>query len=197
MTHLVCSIRFPRTPPDTIGASDVRAALGLADPLLVARMSDALVTGEVGLGLGEIDRFLEAGGDPGQLGSQLVDYWRNVLLRVAGAPLPALSIDPALEQSLQKHAAALNRAQVVALLRALADGDFGTKFNIPPELPLQVGYVEAVLAVSGPVVQSSIPARAPVAPSDPVPAAGTIDPLRTGKVPSPPSRYRSPSVTAE
>jgi len=75
-----------------IGASEVRAALGLADPLLVARMSHALVTGDIGIGLGEIERFLEAGGDPGQLGTQLVAYWRNVLLRVAGAPVPALSI---------------------------------------------------------------------------------------------------------
>jgi DNA polymerase III subunit gamma/tau len=167
-----------------IGASDVRSALGLADPLLVARVSEALVTGEVGIGLGEIDRFLEAGGDPGQLGTQLVDYWRNVLLRVAGAPLPALSIDPALEESLQRHAAALNRSQVVALLRALADGDFGTKFNVPAELPLQINFVEAVLAVSAP--GTSLHGRHGAAsPPNPVPTPNALS-SANGKVPPPP-----------
>jgi DNA polymerase-3 subunit gamma/tau len=170
---------------DPIGASEVRAALGLADPLLVARMSDALVTGDVGIGLGEIERFMEAGGDPGQLGGQLVEYWRNVLLRVAGAPIPPLAIDPALDDSLQKHAASLRREQVTALLRALAAGDFGTKFNIPSELPLQVGYVEAALALAAPsdihearVVESSALPR-PVRPS--------AESLPNGRVSTPPS----------
>jgi DNA polymerase-3 subunit gamma/tau len=170
----------------SIGTSEVRAALGLADPLLVARMSDALVTGEVGLGLAEIERFMEAGGDPGQLGAQLVQYWRNVLLRVAGAPLPALSIDPALDDSLQKHAASLDRSQVVALLRALADGDFGTKFNVPPELPLQVGYVEAALAVS------STPGVSQPA-ADPTPS---LDPVPRSNVPPPNGRSSAPPTAS-
>jgi DNA polymerase-3 subunit gamma/tau len=166
-----------------IDASEVRAALGLADPLLVARMSDALATGEVGVGLGEIENFLEAGGDSGQLGTQLIEYWRNVLLRVAGAPLPALLIDPALDESVRKHASALSRTQVVALLRALADGDFGTKFNIPTELPLQIGYVEAALVVSrlARIAQSGSDEASSPAPVRP---AGTSSPPN-GKVPEP------------
>ena len=168
-----------------IGAAEVRAALGLADPLLVARMSDALVTGDVGVGLGEIERFLEAGGDPGQLGGQLVEYWRNVLLRVAGAPIPPLAIDPALDDSLQKHAAGLRREQVTALLRALAAGDFGTKFNIPSELPLQVGYVEAALALAAPSDVNN--ARAVEQPALPKPVRSSAELPPNGRVSMPPS----------
>lgn len=138
----------------SIGTSEVRAALGLADPLLVARMSEALVKGDVGSGLGEIERFMEAGGDAGQLGSQLLGYWRTVLLRVVGAPIPPLAIDPALTDSLTRHAAAVNRPQVVALLRAFADGDFGAKFNVPSELPLEIAFVEAALALAGTLLKS-------------------------------------------
>jgi DNA polymerase-3 subunit gamma/tau len=167
-----------------IGTSEVRAALGLADPLLVARMSDALVTGEVGVGLREIERFMEAGGDAGQLGGQLVEYWRNVLLRVAGAPIPPLTIDPALDESLRIHAASVGRAQVVALLRALADGDFGTKFNVPSELPLQVGYVEAALALSAPTQVAAAPVVDSSALPKPVPSSNVKSPPN-GRVPTP------------
>jgi DNA polymerase-3 subunit gamma/tau len=168
-----------------IGASEVRAALGLADPLLVARMSDALVTGDVGVGLGEIETFMGAGGDAGQLGGQLVEYWRNVLLRVVGAPIPPLAIDPALDDSLQKHAAGLRREQVTALLRALADGEFGTKFNIPSELPLQVGYVEAALALAAP---SDIhEARAADPSALPKPVRSSPESLPNGRVSTPPA----------
>ncbi len=178
-----------------IGAAEVRAALGLADPLLVARMSEALVTGDIGVGLGEIERFLEAGGDPGQLGAQLVEYWRNVLLRVAGAPVPTLSIDPALDESLQKHATALTRTQVVALLRALADGDFGTKFSVPMELPLQVGYVEAALAVSNapPATQSATTAT----PSTSAAPRSSPPSLPNGSASAPPAPRVNPASQAD
>lgn len=182
-----------------IGAPDVRAALGLADPLLVARMSDALVSGQVGAGLAEIDRFLESGGDAGQLGSQLVEYWRSVLLRATGAATSPLTVDPVLEESLQRHAAALTRSQVVALLRALADGDFGTKFNIPSELPLQVGYVEAALAVSAPLAtparvpaESPAPARTVARPPAELPRNGSSSPADSP--PLPPSNSHSPTA---
>ncbi|HEX6506713.1 MAG TPA: DNA polymerase III subunit gamma/tau [Chloroflexota bacterium] len=128
-----------------IDAAEVRSALGLADPLIVARMSDAMLSGDVGEGLSELRQFLDAGGDAGQLARQLVDYWRNVLLAVAGAVPADLSLDPALLQSLQKHAAAVTKQQAVNVIRALTDGDFGSKFDIPAELPLEVGYVQAAL----------------------------------------------------
>ncbi len=133
-----------------IEPEDVRSALGLADPLLVSRMSEALIAGDVGNGLADLQTFLECGGDPGQLGSQLIEYWRNVLLRCVGAPEEATSIDPALADSLTRHARLVDKAKAVSVVRMLASDDFGTKFDIPTELPLQVAYLQAALVFSEP-----------------------------------------------
>jgi DNA polymerase-3 subunit gamma/tau len=129
-----------------ISAADVRQALGLTDPTLVARLTDCLLDGAVGQGLDDVSAFVSAGGDTGQLVAQMVDYWRYLLLRVTGAGTSAW-VDPALSETAEKHAARLSAAQVVRVLAALTGQDVSAKYNLPPELPLEVGYVESALAL--------------------------------------------------
>jgi len=131
-----------------IDAAAVRAALGLADPEVVARLTDALLSGETGIGLAECNRFVASGGDPSQVIEQLVEYWRALLLHVSRAPLPDLPVDPSLLEQLPRHAAGLTTAQVISVLRAFTDQQFSSKYNLPPELPLEVAFVEAALALS-------------------------------------------------
>ena len=69
---------------ERLDAGAVRQALGLADPMLVARLVDALLDGKVGDGLRECTAFVDAGGDPGQLVAELIDYWRALLLATSG-----------------------------------------------------------------------------------------------------------------
>lgn len=128
--------------------SEVRTTLGLADPLLVARLTDAILESAVGTGLTEFGTFVDAGGDPRQLLRQFVDYWRALLLAVTGASRLA-DIDPALIEMLPKHAARLREAQVIAVLRSMTEQEFSPKFNIPLQLPFELGFVEAVLAYGG------------------------------------------------
>jgi len=130
-----------------IDATAVRAALGLADPEVVARLTDALLSGETGIGLAEVNRCVASGGDPSQVIEQLVEYWRALLLQVSRAPLPDLPVDPSLLEQLPRHAAHLTTAQVVSVLRAFTVPQFSSKYNLPPELPLEVAFVEAALAL--------------------------------------------------
>lgn len=125
---------------------EVRTTLGLADPFLVARLTDAIVDRQVGVGLREFGSFVDAGGDPRQLMRQFIDYWRAILLTVTGAGEAAADIDPALRQVLPAHAGRLTEAQVVAVLRAMTDQEFSPKFNVPVQLPFEIGFVEATLA---------------------------------------------------
>ena len=141
----------------TIGDSEVRSALGLADAAAIRTLSDALIQGNVGAGLEELSRFSDAGGDPGQLTRQFIDYWRALLLLVSGAKSERAAVDPALQEGLAVHARSLNESDVIAVLRALAEQEFSPKFNVPRQLPFEIGFVQAALAVSHPPASTSSP----------------------------------------
>lgn len=132
---------------DQITEAEVRAALGLADATLVAALTDKLLDEAVGSGLAEFNRFIEAGGDSRQLTGQLVEYWRALLLAVTGIPAHDVLVDPALEDALQAHAGRVGESAVVAMLRAMTDQDFSSRFNVPAQLPFEVGFVQAALAL--------------------------------------------------
>jgi len=143
-----------------VTANDVRAALGLSDPVLVARLTSALLDRAVAAGLNSFREFVDQGGDPQQLTTQLLDYWRALLLQVVGSSGIDL-IDPALESDLRAQAARLNAGQVVRMVRALTDAEFSPRFNVPAGLPFEVGYLQAAISLD----------ERPVAPSPPVEAA--------------------------
>lgn len=169
-----------------VTASDVRQALGLTDPGLVARLTDHMLGGVPGRGLEEAATFVASGGDPGQLVRQLIDYWRYLLLRTAGAQQTAW-VDPGLAQAAEVHARKLSAAQIVAVLEALTSTDFSAKYNLPPELPFEVGYVEAALRLQ----QAPAIAARVIATQSPVPAPQS-PPLRTQTPPQQPKARPEP-----
>jgi len=154
--------------------SEVRAALGLADAGIVDRLTTFLLEEEVGSGLDEFHRFVDAGGDPRQATRQFVDYWRALLLQVTRAASSEGLVDPALAARLPVHASRLGESQVVAVLRAMVDQEYSPKFNIPSQLPFELGYVQAALALQS--NSSSIHTRSLSAPEVPKPAAESRPP---------------------
>jgi DNA polymerase-3 subunit gamma/tau len=130
---------------EKIGKSDVRSALGLADPLLISRLTDHLLTGRPGPGLAEAAKFVDAGGDPMQLLKQLIDYWRVLMLQVSGLPPGDLEMDPVLRTRVNEHASRLAEGDALAVLHALTRQEFSGKYNLPASLSFEVGYVEAAL----------------------------------------------------
>lgn len=135
--------------------ADVRSALGLADAGLVDRLTGCLLQGEIGDGLLELHRFVDAGGDPRQLTRQFVDYWRALLLQVAGSGYAHTLVDPALAARLTEHASGLRESQVLSVLRAMLEQEYSAKFNVPALLPFEVGYVQASLALRAAPASSS------------------------------------------
>ncbi|MGH2447021.1 MAG: DNA polymerase III subunit gamma/tau [Chloroflexota bacterium] len=131
----------------TTDADQVRSVLGLADPELVARLSEALLARDPGAGLRELHGFVDRGGDPGQINRQLIDYWRAMLLAVAGAGGEKL-VEPALAASLPEHASRLSAEQVLGVLHALSEPVFSPRFNVPLQLPLEAAFVQACLQLS-------------------------------------------------
>jgi DNA polymerase III subunit gamma/tau len=171
---------------EKIEDADVRVALGLADPQLVARLSESLLGQDVGSGLREIRSFVEAGGDPRQLLRQFVEYWRALLLHVAGASDVGLQVDPALSQKAGEHASRLTQQQVVSVLNELTGQEFSFKYDVAPSLPFELGYVRATLAIGAPRSAAVPQALAP----DPVlqerrPELPSVPPEKTSPPPSP------------
>lgn len=127
---------------DEIAPEDVRQSLGLADPRLVVRMTDCLLTGKTGSGLDQVALFGEAGGDPRMLLAQLIGYWRALLLRKTGAGV-GNDADPGLEDDLRRHVTGLDEPRILAVLRALSEQEFSGRYDVAASLPLEMGYLQA------------------------------------------------------
>lgn len=170
-----------------IGETDVRAALGLADPELVARLTDALIDGALGTGLGALGDFVDKGGDPGQLARQFVDYWRALLLCSSGVSRN-VEVDPALATQLSSHAQRLPSTHITAVLQAITRQEVSAKFSVPAELPFEIGYAEAhaILRRSAPVA-APVPQRSEPPSAPPALQAPAAEEHRTEQPVSPPA----------
>lgn len=141
-----------------VGDVDVRDALGLADPTVVARIADALIVNDLASGLNQFHAFVDAGGDPGQLSRQFIDYWRALLLFILGTTRSTLDVDPAWVTHLEEHGKRIRPDQADAVLRAFTRQEVSGKFAIPDELPFEMAYVGAALSLAAAREPSKVPA---------------------------------------
>jgi DNA polymerase-3 subunit gamma/tau len=160
--------------PGRVDEADVRNALGVADPLLISRLTEHLLGGQPGPGLAEAGRFVEAGGDPMQLLKQLIEYWRLLLLQVSGLPPGELEMDPILRERVGVHARSLTESDALAVLQALTRQEYSGKYNLPTSLPLEAGYVEAALRFMR--AGGNVGERRPIAVTPPGASAGAEQP---------------------
>ena len=130
-----------------IGDADVRAALGLADATLVVALTEHLLDGALGDGLAALHRYVEEGGDTRQLTLQFVEYWRGLLLSLTAAGTAEDALDPALSPHVAQHAARVHEADVLRVIQAMLDQDFGVRINVPVQIHFELGYVQAALAL--------------------------------------------------
>jgi DNA polymerase-3 subunit gamma/tau len=185
---------------DRLDAQAVRQALGLADPTLVARLVDHLLDGTVGDGLRDCSAFVDAGGDPGQLVAELIQYWRGLLLARSGAGGLDGAVDPALVPDVERHARRVSETQIVAVLGALTTAEFSSKYDVPPQLPLELGYVRSSLALAQPeparVARAAEPAASRTPRATPVPPREVKAPAPVRNEPispsEPPPRHEPP-----
>jgi DNA polymerase III subunit gamma/tau len=176
-----------------VGEADARASLGLADPLLISRLTDHLRKAELALGLSAAAAFVDAGGDPVQLLRQLVDYWRVLLLQVTGLPPGELDMDPALRELVGTHAKGLDEGDVLGVLHALTSQEFSGKYNVPASLPFEVGYVEAAISLRGEGRRDNAPApKADPAPGD----RQTVKPVLDESAPRHSEILAEPEITS-
>lgn len=131
---------------DTVSAELVRDVLGLPDAELVAGLVDAMLGQEIGRGLELINAAVEQGTDVRQLLAAVLDYLRALLLAAAGSRRTALPAEVA--EALRRQAAGLNPQTLVPAIRAFNAAVSDLKLGLVPQLPLELAFVEATLALS-------------------------------------------------
>jgi DNA polymerase-3 subunit gamma/tau len=132
---------------EKITAEDVRMGAGIGRPQIIADLTTRMLQGDAGGSLRAINEATAQGVDPASLGRQLVEYWRALLLQTSGARAE-VDLDPALMDTLAAHATSLTPELALAALRGLTEQVIEPRLNVPPQLPLEIAVVQAILAVS-------------------------------------------------
>lgn len=123
----------------------VQNVLGTAGSAAVKGLVEAIFTGDSAEGLQIIHNTMDAGTDPRQFGTQIIDHLRNVMLaQTAGADLIEASDD---ERTLYAHQASLiGRGALVRCVRSFNEAINNTKGGWQPQLSLELALVESIYA---------------------------------------------------
>jgi DNA polymerase-3 subunit gamma/tau len=145
--------------------------LGTASHRAIGKLIQSLLDNDVAAGLDLLNQAIDEGADPGQLGRQIVDYLRNLMLaQTAGPSLVDASNE--LRATLQQQAAAISRPALLRAIRAFnaALGEVRTGWQ--PQLPLELALVESTrpLHEEVPAALPEMPAAAPRPKGSKIPA---------------------------
>ncbi len=122
----------------------VRNSVGIGRPAIVSSLGQHIIDGNAGAALAQLHDAVGHGVDPRSLSRQLIDYWRGLLLAVNGSESD-LDIDPALREPIRAQAARISNAGCLAVLRALTEQVVEPRLNVDPQLPVEMGIVQAIL----------------------------------------------------
>jgi len=156
-------------PAAPISREDAEQILGTAGYNAVSELAQAIIEQNVALGLETLNRALDEGADPRQLGGQLIDYLHNVLLvQIGGIAL----VDTSEEQrgALKAQADQAGRGTLLRSIRAFNTALSEMRSSWQPQLPLELALVEASRS-QGESAADAEPPRRKAAPALPPPAA--------------------------
>ncbi len=166
-----------------ISLIQVQAMLGIADPRAVAKFITAIAELDSSAVLHLINQLSEDGADLRQLNTQIMEYWRAVMLTKAGADTAAI-LDLMQEEmdEIKQLALHFTLEELTGCARIFAQNDLTLKNQGTPQLGLEIAALEAIdmhhrvqsgsmpLATSvsqGPSARSAAPpASPPLTPAD-------------------------------
>lgn len=139
---------------DEITLEQVQNVLGTVTTAVAAQLASCLADGQIAAGLDLINRALDDGADPRQLGREVIEVLRVLLLIKQGSAAHGFVL-PA-EQAAEMNALA-ERFPMERLLRAIhafnaATTELRRGLPVIPQLPLEMALVESFVAVGPPAV---------------------------------------------
>ena len=163
-------------PAERITLELAQRVLGTASVEAVRQLVAALIARDAGAGLRVIHAAVDAGSDPRQLGQQVVDDLRNLLLaQTAGTDLVEASHEE--RARYQEQAGQISRGALLRAVRLFNEAVSDQRGGWQPQLALELALVESVRGpeeVGAPLAAPAYapPAPPPAAPDRPPPAVG-------------------------
>jgi DNA polymerase-3 subunit gamma/tau len=127
---------------ETITPEMARTILGSATQEIVMEVVDALVQSDAPEGLRLLNEAMDAGSDPRQLGRQIVDHLRDLLLLEMGnADLVTETNER--KDHMQRQAAELGVPRITRSIRSFGDAVATGRASWLPGLPLELAFIDA------------------------------------------------------
>jgi DNA polymerase-3 subunit gamma/tau len=181
-----------------ITVEEIHAALGIGADETVMQLTEALSSGDVAQGLGAINSAIDEGADPRHFARQMVEHLRALLLLrlKSGVILPHVTDD--MRPHLEEQAAGLPRRYLAQTLQLFNEAAYEARGGWQPQLPLEMAFIEAVLAAEpepSPPSGGASPRPKPHSAPRPTPTAGTAKRKAQERSPKPqaPDSQSSPS----
>lgn len=183
-----------------ITLGQVQMVLGTTAGEIAGQVVTCLVEGDVAGGLDWINRAMDDGADPRQLGRELVEYLRGLLLVREGAGTRLLNATAEQAARMEAQAGRIPRARLLRAIRLFngAANDLKSGLQTIPQLPLEMALVESLVEQGTPVIPPPAARREERAPTSPPTAAPRSETrhLAEQQTPSqagPPAETGSPS----
>ncbi len=137
-------------PDEHITLGLAQKILGTANNEAVGQLADAILNGDAVTGLHLINDAVDSGSDPHQLGQQLVEYLRNVLLaQTASADL--IEAADEMRQVYQRQAQQVSRGGLLKAIRAFNEAVNDQRSGWQPQLTLELALIESTQSHEGAV----------------------------------------------
>ncbi|MBI2845715.1 MAG: hypothetical protein HYX86_04120 [Chloroflexi bacterium] len=172
--------------------AQVQAILGSVSPQAVSSLVEKIASQNLAEGLQIIDGAVREGADPRQLARQVIEYLRGVLLlKVTGQDPP--QVTPEVGQEMARLGQGISLEQLSTVIRNFQRASWDFKASLPPELPLELAFVDSVLSEGQelPVAETPPPKKKPAAAS-----RGSTPQSPAKNQPPPPSRRNNPPAAA-
>ncbi len=130
---------------ETITLEQVQRLLGTSPQHAVAQLIDHLIAGDAAAGLRIINQVVDDGTDPRQLTRQLLEYLRGLLLLQTGGE-GLLNVTAETLERMREQVQALPTERLAEVIRRFGAAEFDLKVAAQPQLPLELAFVEVILA---------------------------------------------------
>ncbi len=170
-----------------ISVQEVRTTLGTGAGESILRLTDALINGDLALGLETIHTAVDEGTDPRQFARQMVEHLRGLLLLRLETDVNLVQLSEDWRSRMQEQAGAFSPHGLARIVRSVNQAAVDAKGGGQPQLPLELAFIESTL----PDETDAAPSHSPNA-SDP-PRPKSSSPRRSKSSSSTPPRTKEPA----
>jgi DNA polymerase-3 subunit gamma/tau len=131
-----------------IEESDVLDIFGFNSEETVAKLADALISGNNSTALELVHEQAEAGKDLAGLLGDLIAYFRNVLVKRVDPGTASDEISPEMQTHIAKHAGLVETHRLLGMIDHLAETDGKMKWAANKKLHVEIAMIKAIQSLS-------------------------------------------------